>query len=129
MSLMIKKILEGSFLKRKNKVQPIIIQIAITESQSQQVPLNNNSHNPEIISTTMSNVISLISISLIVYLIHNHYWYYASDFLALSKEFMVIQYELIPYWVSSIFVPIGLYLQNKTFRNFIQTYYKTALGI
>ena len=126
-ALVVKNLLEGSVIKKKNKVQPFIIQEAATNNQIQQVPLNNNSHNPEIISTSMSNVISLISILLVVYLIYNQYWYTASNFLALSKEFVVIQYELVPYWISSFCVPLALYFQNKNFRKFIKTYYKSVV--
>ena len=111
-------------MRKRNKLRPLKADLAINANQTHHIQLNTSSQNPEIIGTTMSNMICIISIALVVYILFNQYWYTAYDFSVLSKEFVVIQYELIPYFLSSICIPLGLYFQNKSFRKFFNNYYK-----
>ena len=124
-ALGIKKVQEASLMKKHNKLLPLKVDIINYKKQTQQIQLNTNAQNPEIIGTTMSNVICIISIVLVVYILYNQYWHTASDFSILSKEFVVVQYELTPYLLSSVCVPLGLYFQNKSFRKFFKNYYKS----
>ena len=111
-------------MKKRNRLQPLKADIVKNTNQTQQIQLNTNSQNPEIIGTTMSNAICIVSIVLVVYILYNQYWHTASDFSILSKEFVVIQYELTPYLLSSVFIPLGLYFQNESFKNFFKDYYR-----
>ena len=124
-SLAIKKLLESSKIKKKNQIQPIIIQFE--EIQSNQVNLNNNTHNPEIFGTSISIIICLLSFVIWILILYqyNSKFSLATDFLALSKEFLIIQYELIPHYCSSFLVPLGLYYQNENFRKFLKNHYRT----
>ena len=106
-------------MKKRNKLLPLTVDIIKVKKQTQQIQLNTSAQNPEIIGTTMSNVIVLV-----VYILYNQYWHTASDFSILSKEFVVIQYELTPYLLSSVFIPLGLYFQNESFKNFLKDYYR-----
>ena len=126
-SLAIKKLKESSIFRKKNQIQPIIIEL--NEVQSNQVNLNNNTHNPEIFGTSISIVICLLSFVIWILILYqyNSKFSLATDFLALSKEFLIIQYELIPHYCSSLLVPLGLYYQNENFRKFLKNYYRNVL--
>ena len=126
-SLAIKKLKESSIFRKKNQIQPIIIEL--NEVQSNQVNLNNNTHNPEIFGTSISIVICLLSFVIWILILYqyNSKFSLAKDFLALSKEFLIIQYELIPHYCSSFLVPLGLYYQNENFRKFLKNYYRNIL--
>ena len=122
-----KKLKESSIFKKNNQIQPIIIEL--NEVQSNQVNLNNNTHNPEIFGTSISIVICLLSFVIWILILYqyNSKFSLAKDFLALSKEFLIIQYELIPHYCSSFLVPLGLYYQNENFRKFLKNYYRNIL--
>ena len=126
-SLAIKKLKESSIFRKKNQIQPIIIEL--NEVQSNQVNLNNNTHNPEIFGTSISIVICLLSFVIWILILYqyNSKFSLATDFLALSKEFLIIQYELIPHYCSSFLVPLGVYSQNENFRKFLKIYYRNIL--
>ena len=51
----------------------------------------------------------------------------ASGFLFLSREFMIIQAELTPYFFGNIVNPLMLYYQNDRLRRFVIAYYKDLL--
>ena len=125
--LAMKKLKESSIFKKNNQIQPIIIEL--NEVQSNQVNLNNNTHNPEIFGTSISIVICLLSFVIWILILYqyNSKFSLAKDFLALSKEFLIIQYELIPHYCSSFLVPLGLYYQNENFRKFLKNYYRNIL--
>ena len=125
--LAMKKLKESSIFKKNNQIQPIIIEL--NEVQSNQVNLNNNTHNPEIFGTSMSIAICLLSFLIWILILYqyNSKFSLATDFLALSKEFLIIQYELIPHYCSSFLVPLGVYSQNENFRKFLKIYYRNIL--
>ena len=87
--------------------------------------LNNMSHNPEIVSTNKFNL--MFAFGAPVGILMTLLYYYKdfasnSDFFGFSKEFQLIQFELIPLYFSNYFIPIALYCQNKRLRKFVVSY-------
>ena len=124
-ALAIKKLIELTRIKKQNKLQPI--RIAISE-HPQPVQFNNNAQNPEVIGTTMANIILFISIVMVVHIIYNKFWFAPFDFLILSKEFVAIQFQLVPY-MNCINIPLGLCYFNDNFRKFLKNYLKDLLSL
>ena len=92
--------------------------------------LNTNSHNPEIVSTNNWIVFILSSITIAPFLALLLFFklsIISSDVLGLSKEFIFIQFELVPYYFTNFVNPLVLYHQNKRLRKFVMDYINFSL--
>ena len=90
---------------------------------------NTLAFNPEIINTKNSNMIIVAGIFVGMLLTALIYFNadIASGFLFLSREFMIIQADLMPYFFGNIVNPLMLYYQNDRLRRFAIAYYKDLL--
>ena len=92
------------------------------DKQPKKPNLNTNAHNPEIVSTNnwMLFLTSIITIApFLALLLFFKLSIISSDVLGLSKEFIFIQFELVPYYFTNFVNPLVLYCQNKRLRKFV----------
>ena len=107
--------------KIRPQINPILESMSINR-YPQNPNLNTNAHNPEIVSTNNWMIFILSSITIAPFLALLLFFklsIISSDSLGLSKEFIFIQFELVPYYFTNFVNPLVLYYQNKRLRKFV----------
>ena len=87
---------------------------------------NNQSHNPEIVSTNNSLIFMITGIPVVIFITFLMFFESPlgiSEVLGFSNSFIFIELELLPYYLANFVNPLILYYQNKSLRKFVKELY------